>query len=62
MTLVCFLHAGIPSVTVGSTAALMLIWPLFRMFLAFAYLKSLSGLMVFRRSLYRPSHSIISFA
>ena len=27
MTVMCFLHAGIPTVTVGSTTALMLFWP-----------------------------------
>ena len=38
MTLMCFLHAGIPSVTVARATALMLFCPKYRMF--FAYIAS----------------------
>ena len=58
MTLMCFLHAGIPSVTVGSTTAC---YAVSGVGFAFTCLKTLLGLMLFETYI-DCCHSILSFA
>ena len=45
--LMCSSHVGIPRVTVGSTIALILFWPWYRMFFAVVYFNSFFDVMCF---------------
>ena len=45
MMLMCSSHVGIPRVTVGSTIALILFWPWYRMFFAVVYFNSFFDVM-----------------